>query len=148
MILDSLLNSDLYVSVNPRFKQAFDFLRNTDLNALPVGKIELDGANLVVNVVDIEGRTAEVARMETHNKFIDIQVPVSKTETMGWVAGNTLKEVTSEYDPEKDITFFAEKASNFIKVNPFEFVIFFPQDGHQPGIVEGKIKKVIVKIIA
>ena len=148
MILDSLLNSDLYVSLNPRFKQAFDFLRNTDLNALPVGKIELDGANLVVNVVDIDGKTPDVARMETHNKFIDIQVPVSKTETMGWVAGNTLKEVTSEYDDEKDVAFFAENASNFIKVNPFEFVIFFPQDGHQPGIVEGKIKKVIVKIIA
>lgn len=148
MILDSLQNSDLYVSLNPRFKKAFDFLNSTDLVNLPVGKIELDGSNLVVNVVEIDGKTPEEARMETHNNFIDIQVPVSKTETMGWIAGCSLKEVTAEYNPEKDLTFFADKATNFIKVLPLEFAIFFPTDGHQPGIVEGKIKKVIVKILA
>lgn len=148
MILDSLQNSDLYVSVNPRFKQAFDFLKSTDLVNLPVGKIELDGSNLVVNVVEIDGKTEEEARMETHNKFIDIQVPVSKTETMGWKASCNLNEVTAEYNPEKDLSFFGDKATNFIKVLPLEFAIFFPSDGHQPGIVEGKIKKVIVKILA
>jgi len=148
MILDTLENGGLYESVHPRFKQAFDFLRNTDLVALPLGKIELDGSNLVVNVVEIPGKTVEEARMETHNLFIDIQVPISTTETMGWVAGNSLKQVTSPYNTEKDITFFEEKATTFLHVKPFEFAVFFPTDGHQPGIVEGIFKKIIVKVLA
>lgn len=146
MILDSLGNAGLYESINSRFKMAFDFLRNTDLLALPIGKIELDGSDLFVNVVDIIGKTAETARMETHNNYIDIQIPVTAAETMGWIAGNKLNQVTDPYNVEKDITFFADKASNFIKVQPFEFAIFFPEDGHQPGISEGQYKKIIIKV--
>lgn len=147
MILDSLENAGLYESIHPRFKQAFDFLRNTDLVALPVGKMELDGKNLFVNVVDAEGRTPDVAKMETHNKYIDIQVPVSAPETMGWIAGKKLKQVTEPYNVDKDVSFFADKASNFIVVQPLEFAVFFPTDGHQPQIFEGTVKKIIVKVL-
>jgi len=148
MILDSLENAGLYESIHPRFKQAFDFLRNTNLVTLPLGKIELDGSNLVVNVVEVAGKTADAARMETHNNYIDIQVPVGTVETMGWIAGNKLKEVTDLYNADKDISFFADRATNFIVVQPFEFAVFFPTDGHQPGIAEGVFKKIIVKVLA
>ncbi len=148
MILDSLENAGLYESLHPRFKQAFDFLRKTDLAALPLGKTEIDGSNLFMNVVEITGRSAEVVRVETHNRFIDIQIPVGASETMGWIAGNKLKEVADPYNTERDITFFADKASNLLLVQSLEFAIFFPEDGHQPGIGEGKHKKIIVKVLA
>jgi biofilm protein TabA len=148
MILDTLENSGRYETVHPRFKRAFDFLRNTDLITLPVGKIELDGLNLIVNVVEITGKAVEVARMETHNRYIDIQIPIGSAETMGWIAGNKLEHVTESYNNEKDITFFADKASNLVFVQPFEFAVFFPTDGHQPGIAEGTYKKIIVKVLA
>lgn len=148
MILDTLENAGLYESIHPRFKQAFDFLLNADLVELPLGKIELDGSSLVVNVVEIAGKTADVARMETHNNYIDIQVSVGAVETMGWIAGNKLQQVTDPYNTDKDITFFADKATNYIVVQPFEFAVFFPTDGHQPGIAEGVFKKIIVKVLA
>jgi len=147
MILDSLKNAGLYESIHPRFKQAFDFLCKTDLVALPLGKMELDGKNLFVNVVEIAGKTADVAKMETHNQYIDIQVPISAVETMGWRAENNLSQILDGYNVEKDITFFADKATNFIVVQPFEFAVFFPTDGHQPGIAEGIFKKIIVKVL-
>jgi len=147
MILDTLENSGLYESIHPRFKKAFEFLRNTDLVELPLGKIELEGSNLVVNVVELTGKKAEDVRMETHNKFIDIQVPVGATEIMGWKAGNKLKQVTDSYNADKDISFFSDKATSFIEVQSLEFAVFFPEDGHQPGIAVGKHKKIIVKIL-
>ena len=146
MILDSLKNAGFYQSVNPRFKKAFEFLQNTDLALLPLGKSELDGPELFINVVEGEGKTAEEAKMETHKKFIDIQVPVTAAETMGWIAVDKLAQPTQEYNSDKDVAFFADKASNFIFVQPFEFAIFFPEDAHQPGIGSGTIKKVIVKV--
>jgi uncharacterized protein, YhcH/YjgK/YiaL family len=147
MILDSLENSGLYESIHPRFKQAFDFLRSNDLVALPLGKIELDGKNLFINVVDAAGKTVETAKMETHNKYIDIQIPVTGVETMGWVAGSELKSVTDPYNTEKDVSFFSDGASNFIAVKPFQFAIFFPTDGHQPQLFDGVVKKLIVKVL-
>ena len=147
MILDSLLNSGLYESIHPRFKQAFDFLNNTDLINLPLGKIELDGSKLFVSVVEITGKTVETARLESHNQYIDIQVPVTAPERMGWLAGDKLKDITETYNPDKDIAFFADTATNLLNVQPFEFAIFFPTDGHQPGIAEGRHKKIIVKVL-
>ena len=147
MILDTLENSGLYESIHPRFKQAFDFLRANDLNALPLGKIELDGSNILVNVFEITGKTADTAKLETHNNYIDIQVPVTGAETMGWLAQSGLKNVSEPYKQEKDITFFADKATTFITVNPSEFIVFFPEDGHQPGICDGSLKKIVVKVL-
>lgn len=147
MILDSLDNSGLYESVHPLFKQAFDFLHTADLINLPFGTIELDGSNLYVSVVEITGKTTGMTLLESHKRYIDIQIPVTASETIGWLAGNQLKEITEEYNPEKDITFFSDKASNFLIVHPFEFAVFFPDDGHQPGIAEGRHKKIIVKVL-
>ncbi len=146
MILDSLKNCNNYAQVHPRFQQAFDFLQSTDLNQLPLGKIELDGTNLVVNIVLAKGKTRDEAKMETHNQFIDIQVPLETTETMGWISGNMLKNPLDAYNSEKDITFFTDKATNFIEVLPMQFAVFFPEDGHQPGIFTGEYKKIIVKV--
>jgi beta-galactosidase beta subunit len=33
-----------------------------------------------------------------------------------------------------------------LHIHPLEFAVFFPEDGHQPCIAEGKLKKVIVKV--
>jgi len=146
MILDKLSNSGMYTDVHPLFKKAFDFLTSNDLATLPLGKIELDGANLIINVVEMDGKTPETARMETHKNFIDIQVPISDVEVMGWKPTADLSEVTDYYNAEKDLTFYADKAYNLLNVHPLEFAVFFPEDGHQPGIAEGKLKKAIVKV--
>lgn len=146
MIHDSLKNAAKYINVHPRFKKAFDFLNGNDLNALETGKIELEGSDLVINVVDITGKTADTARMETHNNFIDIQVPIGATETMGWKAAHNLTQISEAYNEAKDVAFFADKATSFATVEPFEFVIFFPEDGHQPGIGIGTYRKIIVKV--
>lgn len=146
MILDKLSNSGLYVNVHPLFKKTFEFLTSNDLAQLPLGKIELHGADLVVNVVEVDGKTPEAARMETHNNFIDIQVPVSQVEVIGWKPTADLAELTQPYNPEKDLTFYADKAYNMLDIHPLEFAVFFPEDGHQPGIAEGKLKKIIVKV--
>ena len=75
MILDRLVNAGLYEQVHPRFKQAFDFLKKNDLKALPAGKIELDGKDLYVNVLDFKGKSEAEAKMETHKDYIDIHRP-------------------------------------------------------------------------
>ena len=148
MILDSLSNSAKIESLHPDFKKAFDYVKSLDFSALETGKTELNGKDLVVNVSAITGKTAEAARMETHEKFIDIQIPVTAPETMGWKATGDLKEISVAYNPEKDVTFFADKPTAYVQVNPGQFAVFFPEDGHAPGIGEGNYLKIIVKVKA
>lgn len=146
MILDSIKNWQKYASVHPLFSKAFEFLVANDLSALETGKIKLEGDDLFVNVVDISGKTVDQAKMESHKNYIDIQIPVGKAERMGWKDMAQMQEVSMEYDEVKDLTFFADKATTFLDVQPMEFAIFFPEDGHQPGISEGTYRKIIVKV--
>ncbi|MDD4033360.1 MAG: YhcH/YjgK/YiaL family protein [Bacteroidales bacterium] len=146
MILDSLSNSAKIESLHPAFKKAFDYVKSLDFSTLEPGKTELEGKNLVVNVSAITGKQPEAARMETHQLFLDIQIPVNAPEVMGWKATCDLKEVSVPYNPEKDVEFFADKPTTYVKVMPGQFAIFFPEDGHAPGIGEGSYQKIIVKI--
>ncbi len=147
MVIDTIDNLEKYASLNPLFAKAFEYLKSTDLNALEPGKVALQGADLVVNISLAKGKTKEQAQLETHKKFIDIQIPLSCTETMGYTPANALPE--EEYNEEKDITKFNIPSESYIDVKPGMFAIFFPQDGHAPCISsEETIKKVIVKVLA
>ncbi len=147
MILDHLNNSQVYESLHPLFKQAFDYIKTHDLTKVEPGKIELDGTKLYLNVQHPDGKKPEVARLEAHRKYIDIQVVLEGNEAMGWKRLDDCKEVTSEYNETKDIEFFAGQGSTQVELQAGDFCIFFPGDAHAPCIGEGKIKKVIAKVL-
>ena len=138
MVIDKLENLEKYVSLNPLFAQAVEFLKTTDLNAHEIGKVVLKEGELIVNFAQ--------ARPETHNNFIDIQIPLSGVETMGYTPRTDLPE--EEYNAEKDITFYKGFAKDYLTITPGMFAIFFPQDGHAPGVTPDGVKKVIVKVRA
>lgn len=148
MVIDKLENIEKYASLNPLFTQAIEFLKAHDLAALEIGKTELKGKDLLVNVAQTKPKTKEQAKLETHRNFIDIQIPVSGVEVMGYTPVDACQPADAAYNAEKDITFFEGLAESYIEVKPGMFAIFFPQDGHAPGITPDGVKKVIVKVKA
>ena len=139
MVVDTLENLEKYASLNPLFAQAIEFLKSHDLHAMEVGKTELNGKDLVINIAQTTPKTKEQAKLETHNEFIDIQVPLSGTEIMGYTPGKDCVPADAPYEG---------LAETYIAVKPGMFAIFFPQDGHAPGISPDGVKKVIVKVKA
>lgn len=144
MIIDKLENIGMYASVNPLFAQAIEFLKSTDLNAHEFGKVVLKEGELFVNFAAARPKTKDDAKIETHNNFIDIQIPLTGTELMGYMPRTDLAE--AEYNAEKDVTFYPGHATDYLTVKPGMFAIFFPEDAHAPGVTEVELKKVIVKV--
>ena len=146
MILDTLENFGKYVSLNPLFPKVLEYLQNTDLMAQEPGCVNIDGNKLFVNHNVAKGKTVDQARMETHNAMIDIQIPLSCSETYGYTPRAELPE--GEYNAQKDITKLPGVASQqYVTCHPGMFAIFFPQDGHAPCISEEKeIRKAIFKV--
>ena len=144
MVVDKLENLEKYVSLNPLFAQAVEYLKSTDLDAHEIGKITLKEGELMVNFSQTRPKTKEEAKLETHNQFIDIQIPLSGVEVMGYTPRTDLPE--EEYNAEKDITFYKGLAKDYLTITPDMFAIFFPQDGHAPGVTSDGVKKVIVKV--
>lgn len=146
MVIDKLEHIGKYVSLHPLFAQVAEFLKSCDLKNLEVGKTELKGKELWVNVAQTQPKTSEQARLEAHQEYIDIQIPLSGDEIMGYTPVQDCLSVSTPYNAEKDIVFFEGPAESYITVKPGMFAIFFPQDGHAPGITPDGVKKIIVKI--
>ena len=145
MIIDNIENLEKYALINPLFLKVVDFIKNNNLNAYEIGKSKLQDDQLIVNFALARPKTKEEAKLETHNKYIDIQIPLTGPELMGYTPRKYLP--IEEYNNEKDITFYKGLAESYIDIKPGMFAIFFPEDGHAPAITSQEIKKVIFKVI-
>lgn len=148
MVVDTLENLEKYESLNPLFSIVVNFLKSTDIHSLEPGKIVLKEKELIVNISQITPKSKEEVKLETHNEFIDIQIPLSDTEVMGYTPAKDCVPDDALYDAEKDLTFFEGEAMDYISVKPGMFAVFFPQDGHAPGISKYGVKKIVVKVKA
>lgn len=147
MIVDTLQNLEKYVALNPLLKEVVSFLAEHDLNELEDGKHAIQGNDLFVNITTAHGKTIDEAAFETHKKMLDIQIPLDNEETYGYLPLENLPN--ADYNEEKDITKYSGAvASTYVTCQPGEFVIFAPQDGHQPCIGTGEIHKAIFKVKA
>ena len=144
MVIDNLRNLRDYESLHPLFAKAFDFIEHTDLKALGPGKIVLIEDELFVNVCQWGPKTKEEAKLETHDEYIDVHVPITNGEVMGYTQRCDLPE--AEYDAAVDMTLYEGLATDYITVNPGMFTLFFPEDGHAPGITTTGLKKIIIKV--
>jgi YhcH/YjgK/YiaL family protein len=146
MIIDSILGLERYRKMNDGFEKAFKFLRSNDLSKLEIGCYNIDGDNVYAMVSENDSKNIEDAKLEVHDSYIDIQVPVSASETFGWKDRALCNIGEGKYDDDKDIAFFDDEPEVFCVVNPLQVIIFFPNDAHAPLIGIGKIKKIVIKI--
>jgi YhcH/YjgK/YiaL family protein len=145
MVVDTLDKLSFYESLNPLFKDIVDFLKTNDLNILEEGKHLIKGTDLFVNIQNAKGKTMETAKLETHKRMLDIQIPLSACETFGYTPLCDLPEAV--YNEEKDVTKYEGLAQTYFTCKPGEMAIFWPQDGHAPCICDdAEIKKAIFKV--
>lgn len=146
MILDHISNAANYFSLHPSFEKAFEYVKSLDFEQLVEGTHEIDGIYMKAAIAKINLRNKDAAKLETHRKYIDIQIPIGKPETFGWKPLSQLQHNEGAYDGANDILFFNDEPTAFITVHPGEFIIFSPEDAHAPLIGEGETLKIILKV--
>lgn len=146
MIISTLENSSRIESLHPLFKQLFDYVKSHDLLNHPTGRIVLDGEDLFINNVALDGIDPSRQPLEIHRQYIDVHILLAGEETMGWKPIENLKTEIKSYEKEADCALYSDKPTTFVKIAPGEFVIVFPEDPHAPAIGDGKIRKLIAKV--
>ncbi len=88
----------------------------------------------------------EQARLEAHQRYIDIQVVLAGTDWMGWrqIAAN--QNIAEPYSAERDVIFYGDRPLVWLEVPEQHFVIFYPEDTHAPLATADKIRKIVFKI--
>lgn len=146
MILDEMENVLRYGALHPGLVPAADFLVSEDLASRKAGRHPIDGDRLYLMIVHEGGRGEEGALLETHRRYIDLQLTLSGGERIGWRRRESCRSPRGEYDVEKDLRFYEDKPRVWTDVPPGCFAIYFPEDAHAPLAGTGEIAKAVVKI--
>jgi len=149
MLTTSIRLAEKYNYLEDKFLKAFEFLRRDDLAELSVGKYVIDGDVVVANVQEYTTKEWKDCKYETHDQYFDIQFVISGEENFGYEKRENL-QVSEEYDPVKDVTFYHDpEVSGSVILKKGDFIIVAPEDAHKPKpyVTEpGPVKKVVVKI--
>jgi biofilm protein TabA len=147
MVFDNISNCELYYSLNSGLKSGFDFIKNFLDFPLKEGKYEIDGDNVFALVQNYE--TKEIGEFESHIKYIDIQFVVSGEEIIEYEPVQNL-EIKENQTPKSDMIFYHQNINaKKLLIKQGEFAIFFPNDGHKPGLKHTKnelVEKIVVKV--
>lgn len=147
MIVDLLANARQYEGLGPRIKQAFDFLRQTDLAALTSGRHEIDGPELYANVQGFATRPAAEGRWEAHRRYLDLHYVFEGGERIGYAPAGSLDP--GPYDAAGDFMLLTGEAGVLVPVPSGSFMLLWPDEAHMPGLAVGDpapLRKVVVKI--
>lgn len=148
MILDSLSAGKKYAGMHVNFPKAFTYLTETDLDSLEAGSYEISGKDVVATVFTKPAKTKEesLEKFECHDKHIDIQVCLGGEEAIGWKPRENCMQLKGSYNPEKDVSYYADEPDTYFQLSPGQFAVFFPEDVHAPMIGKGDIKKLVIKV--
>ena len=147
MIYDKIDNIDLFKGLSENIYLGLEFLKN----ATPVIENGVHELSPRVKAIVSEYKTKEVNDygFEAHKKYIDIQYLLQGSEKACCLSIEELQE-TKPYQEDVDAAFYTAN------IKPIEttlgngyFAIYYPQDGHMPGLCVEKpenVKKVVVKV--
>ncbi len=146
MILDRIENAHWYDAVHKRFKSAFDYISQIDIHAIPVGRHEIDSANMYALVQEYNTKLKEQGKWEAHRRYIDLQYVVQGAEGIGYANIHHLQQ--GEYDVSKDcLPLHGE--GGLITLKSGSFILLMPEDAHMPCMALGEpapVRKIVLKI--
>lgn len=131
-----------------RWDTAFAFIRKGNFLSLHAGDHLLDGKDVFVKVTEYHSKSSEEVFYESHKNYADIQYVVSGMEYIGQ-ADLEGAAVKTPYNEEKDVQFYHVSNGRNLLAKPGTFFIFFPGEGHCPGMKvadNAPVKKIVIKV--
>lgn len=147
MIFDNIENIKNYMGLAPGLDHAIEMIASNQLDLNSVGKHTVDGDRLFYLVQEYDTKETFEVGLEAHKRYIDLQLMIDGDEYMDVANIRDLTESVA-YNEATDFMLF-DGAHHRILVKESEFMIFFPNDGHRPGIAiqsSSKVRKIVFKI--
>lgn len=147
MIYGNVRNLGNYAFLIPAIHKCFEFARSHDLVSFPKGRHSIDGDHIFVNIVEYTTAASEERIWEAHKRYLDFHLMLSGAERVDLNHIHNMN--TGEYQVSRDyLPMDGSKICSLI-LNPGDFLICYPSDGHRTGVSIKNpeiVKKAIFKI--
>lgn len=135
MIIDTLDNINFYFGMSKELNAALSVLKHYDLSMLKPGEypdFPVSGCDTLLKILEPDMvDNGKNIPWEYHKNIIDVQcVLKGGSEIIGYAPRSKLSGW--KYDAENDVA-YTDAECNYlpIRLNEFDFAIFFPQDAHR-----------------
>lgn len=147
MIYDKLDKIQNYLGCHPNLDTAIGYILSHDLNALPIGRTEIAGDAVFLNVMEANTASEDTLSYEIHKNYMDIQIDLIGTEIIriGDSGGMQLQDYNGGTD------FGTVRCANLTSciMGPDNFIVCMAGEPHMPGISYSDLallKKCVVKV--
>lgn len=149
MIYDLLENIENYKGMSQNLDRAITYLLETDLETLPLGKTEIDGDRVFLQVMEADTHELADDGYELHRENMDIQIDIEGCEVISTALDGV--SLIGEYRPDfqKAAVYGGSGKACRCVMGPGRFIICMAGEAHAPGGCLGqpqRIKKCVVKV--
>jgi len=147
MIIDSILNSNTYRTLNSSISSALKFLQENPVHEWEPGRYEVGIPGMFILIQHYITHSVDDGYWEAHREYIDLQYMMEGSEKVGFANIFDL-EITQDFLDENDYMVLTGEGDYFT-LKQGNFAVFFPQDAHKPSIAfdaQKLVKKAVVKI--
>ena len=147
MICDTLDQLHLYKGFHKNLDTAIEFLAAHPLDTLPLGRTEVDGDEVFINVMDADLKPHTGSHAEYHRLYADLQIDLTGSEHLGWASEGTEQ---GEFDEENDFGLRTGPEHCGMTLGGGRLAVFFPGELHKPSCKTpgcDHVRKAVVKIL-
>ena len=148
MIYTRMKYIEAYRGISANLDKAIDYLINTDLKNLIMGRNEIDGDRVYVNRFDYQTIPIEETAFEAHERYLDIHLIISGRERIG--ISDMANMTAFSKDILNDGIDCKGEIEQLINMEPGDVLIAFPHDAHMVKIEsQGSclVQKAVVKVL-
>lgn len=134
------------VKIKKRIENAISFLKDLNTESIPVGKKIDVNEDFFYSVQSYETKPESECKLESHRKYVDVQIMVCGEEVVDITDVSRLK-IKEEYDSEKDVMFWnipQRMARTSLKAE--DCIVLYPEHAHRGAVAE-KTSSKVVKIV-
>jgi len=140
-----------YLQMHPRFPVAFEALEAAAAKPFETGRHAVADEEIFYVALEYTTKPQEEGVVEGHRVYVDVMYILEGEERISYLPLREITGITKEYD-EKGDYFLAkpEPTASQIHACAGDLVIFFPEDGHAPGLnwsAAKGVKKLIAKVL-
>ena len=150
MIYSSIHANDDVSKYPAAIQRAINYFKTTDVTALAPGSYPIEGDLIYAKVFVNTSKPVTENHPEYHIDYIDVQFFPNGGELMGICPKKAAGyEIVGEIK-EEDVWFVGDvEGEQFLRMDPGDYCILFPNDVHRPGTCDGQpqtYRKCVVKV--
>jgi YhcH/YjgK/YiaL family protein len=146
MTVTEIKSPDNIIGLHPLIAKAAEEMKKLFEADAPVGKYEIEGDRLFINIMSYETSVYENCMFENHKDYIDVQMMMEGEEDIGFITEDKLT-VKTPYTPDVAL-FYMEKPEQTVRISPGVACIILPPEPHAPCMAVDNIPKTVKKMVA